>query len=341
MMKRTERRKMKKTKRKRFTFSIFFFISIFMFMIVFRHEDELTNEQRRAIESVTFTEEWTVHGHLPHDLVKNTVTLPATMKSRIIHRIMEEEPIHLLHLPSEQLASQSGTQAYGMPVGKNVLTSIYGDTNMGQLPHWYVKLASQLNEKYQEQDLIKLSLIPPSEVDRQVTETVKAEIEKTRSEEAERHQQIIAAHDAGESPSYFEEIKREDEEMISVYRDITKQIRSLKPDVILLDFELIVDHMQHEDFRISNSTDISLDETIDQTYEFLESLYRPIDRFTTYLLFSEDVYEKLGFEPTAQLEDSLALLAEQNDYLHFVHVSSYEDNESWMEEDILPLLYSE
>lgn len=339
MNKRADRRNVKKTKRKGVIFSVTFFIFIFMFMIVFRHDEELTNEQRRAIESVTFTEEWTLFGHLPPDLVKKTELLPATTKSRMVHRIMEEEPIHLLHLPSEELAaaSHSGAKAYSMSEGTSLLSTFRGDTSRGQLPPWYVKLADRLNEKYEEENLIQLSILPPSEVNRQVIETVKEEVEKKRTEEEARHQQIITAHDTGQSPSYFEEVRREDEEIISVYRDVAKEIRSLNPDIILLDFELIVDHMKDENFRITDSNDMSLDETIDQTYEFLESLYRPIDRFTTYLLFSEDVYEKLGFERTAHLEDSLALLAEQNDYLNIVHISTYENNESWMEEEILPL----
>jgi len=59
----------------------------------------------------------------------------------------------------------------------------------------------------------------------------------------------------------------------------------------------------------------------------------------TYILFSEDVFEKLGFEPTAHLEDSLALLAEQNQFVNIVQINLYIDNESWMEDEILPLFY--
>jgi len=304
-------------------------------MVAFRHEDEMTNEQRRAIESVTLTEEWTVHGHLPQYLVAATEGLPRSAQSRIIHRVMEEEPLQLLHLPSEELGTESRTQAYEISEDRRINVLAPAE----QLPTWYIELGNQLDAHYDEEEFVELGLLPSSEVNRQVNETIETEFLRKKEEQLERYQQEMTALELGETTTYSRERREQDTEPIPVYRDIAKEIRSLYPDVILLDFELIADHMQHKNFRVSETDTVNVEETMDQVYEFLESLYRPTDRFTTYILFSEDVFEKLGFEPTAHLEDSLALLAEQNEFVNIVHIKPYRDTETWMEDEILPLFY--
>ncbi|PYZ92534.1 hypothetical protein CR194_12755 [Salipaludibacillus keqinensis] len=331
----SQKRQKKRAKLLRTLLPILFFFAVFLFMVAFKHEDELSNAERRAMELVTFEEEWAVHGHLPEELVEATAGLVPPVKSRMIHRIMEEIPLHIVHLPSNDMAEHTGVESItGAPNDRpQFLTTVDERYSIGWFPTWMIELAHELDTAYNRKDLAELTVLHPTEALRIMNETLEGEEDRRTAQEEERRAMI----ESGKRPSFIEE-----EETIPVYQDVAAAIRTQHPDVLLLDFEAIVEHTQTEEFRIFEGGSVGVEDIIDQTYEFLETLYRPQDRFTTYLLFSEDMYDHLGFGPTDQLTDQLQLLAEQNEFVYFIPVSSYEESEQpyWEKEDILPLFYS-
>ncbi|MCE7792417.1 hypothetical protein K8O68_08310 [Salipaludibacillus sp. CUR1] len=319
-------------------FPLVFLTAVLLFMVVFRHEEEMTNAEKRAIESVTFEEEWARYGHLPVHLVEATEGLPSPLKSRIIHRMMDEIPLHVMQLPSEELAAETHGAFAGFTAGNEkdepvFFTTVNDETAMRDLPGWLVHFSNRFNEVYNTRDMLDITFLPPNEASRVIMETIEEEKEK-RLEEEELEQ-------AEGKPGVYSGFGEEEDEPIPVYRKIAKDIRAQSPDVVLLDFDLIAEHLEHDEVKIAEGGMTGVEETVDQTYEFLEALYRSIDTFTTYILFSDEVFEHLGLSPTEQLEDQLNLLADQNEYVHVVRIPSYnkEDEQEWAENHILPLFY--
>ncbi|SDZ46433.1 hypothetical protein SAMN05421736_113108 [Evansella caseinilytica] len=132
-------------------FPLLFFFSVFSFMLFFRHEIVFTKGDARSIESVTYSDEWLAAANIPEDLKVRTAAVDGPLRSRIIHRMMEEEKLTVVYVPSVYFAKLMAWEAES--------ESIFDGKTM---PTWAEKAALLVREKYHA-DLLQWKFFDPEQ----------------------------------------------------------------------------------------------------------------------------------------------------------------------------------
>ncbi|WP_088031955.1 hypothetical protein [Evansella clarkii] len=292
-------------------FPIIFFLAVFFFMVVFRHEEYLSGSESRQIEQVTFEEDWAEHGNIPEHLRDITRGLDGPLRSKIIHKVINGETLNVLYLPSTPFFERT------------VRTDIEE-----QQPLWLEKTEEILSDVY-KYDFVGLLVLPPDALRYELPED---------GEVIEDDDDLNDEAPYGELPAQEEEPDAPEPS----YLQSVRELRELEPDVILLDMALIAEHLDDSEYSVEGYTA--------QVLELLETLYRPRDRYFTYMLAGVELHEALFFErEDTTLNDHIERLSEQLDFgvkqavIDFERGAAYmpEDqlHERWARQVMVPLFY--
>lgn len=304
-------------------------------MLFFRHEVVFTQADERAIRDVTYGDEWIINANIPDDLREQTMDLDGPLRSKIIHRILGEEQLQVVYIPSSEVMESTGL----------------GDELAGlDLPPWAEKTKELLQEEY-DYDLLELSWIDPAYVapvypeGQDGEDFLEEEQQEDRQGGTEGRQQVDEEEgkvetdlleDGRTSWQNIDEYRPERVEMNEpqedrpIYLDAVQFIRAQNPDVILLDMGLIVEHFEDE---YPTYREVAL-----VTREFLRTLYRSNDRFYTFLLMENSVYDKLGYsERSENLDEYLENLTGQMDHVSVAYLDVEGINKQYRSHELAKL----
>lgn len=353
-------------------FAPVFFVAVMAMMLIFPTDPSLTSSQINSIEGVFLSsDEWLENNNISEEIKNSTDGLPPAQQSVMMRRFDAGEKPHVLFLGGQDFASESGIERLlgnryedeedlddhedPYAVGTSTVTPDEDEvppedwregqgSNWTDLPYWTQVLRDDLNAFYSGEDVIDLTTIHPDEVLSVIEYTER--VEEIRREEAdeERRELIQEYRDAGELPPSELNHGR-----MPVYPEITRDMRRMNPDVVIIDLHLFLDHLD-EGLVIEEDTN-DINEIIrGQLYDFLNNLYRGnTDHFTTYILFPGDISERLGIEGAASLfeslEEQISQLTIYNNHderqmSHLLRVPTYSETNAyrWTRDHISPLL---
>ena len=357
-------------------FAPFFFIAVMAMMIFLAPDQSLTGSQRTSIDGVFLSEDWIEESRISREIKDLTSGLSNVQQSVTMRRLDEEEPVHAVVLTGDSLADESdmprvmgnsyddeedpGDHEHPYALGLSTVTIDEEDPPAEQweehleadwfsFPDWVQGMRNGAVAHYGTDQAMDVTTVHPDEVKRVIeyTERVETYIRDERDEV--RSEQIKEAQEAGEVPP--EEL---DHGPMPVYSEIMRDIRRMNPDVVIIDMNLILDHLL-EGTHLSPGVDLDDSELdgqaiLNQTYDVLINLHRGnVDHFTTYLMYSDDMRERLPEGEVFNLREDLEALAGQftiyNDMqvVHLAPVNPYEELRPsfWGQREISPLLTGE
>ena len=177
--------------------------------------------------------------------------------------------------------------------------------NNGRPPEW-LEYTEQLLAKVYGYDLLNLTIFPPEALEYKLPELEEPE---------ERFDTNFPQMDRPEplEPSYM---------------DSVREIRSLEPDVILLDMSLLTEHLEEDELSVQDYSG--------QMLELLETMYNPRDRYYTYMLVNEDLHEGMRFDgENSMLNERIDKLSDQLKYGSKKEVMEFDYGAAYLEEDQL------
>ncbi|UCZ52989.1 hypothetical protein LGQ02_19760 [Bacillus shivajii] len=299
-------------------FPLLFFTLVFFFMFAFRHEDELTHAARESIELATYNEDWVIYGNIPNELRENTEGLVPPLRSKVIHRILRQEVLNVVYLPSPSFYVEAGMdQGEGM---------------------WRDKAMDWLHADYGH-EFVHIEVLPPDFFQKRLpNETFEEGI--WLIEEAEETGK-------GAVPLYTDEPG----EIEKTYVPSARALRSLEPDVVIFDVGLL--HEEGITVReFIDETVNALNAFYDSrgrffTYLLLnEALYEDLTLDEKERTTAEHFYMTESERVKTMIDDDFTRIAEQLDFADYketrrfdgVHETNEAKHERWAREEIVPLL---
>ncbi|AOM81625.1 hypothetical protein [Salisediminibacterium beveridgei] len=366
-------------------FAPVFFVAVMAMMLFLPPDPSLTTSQVNSIEGVFLSsDEWIENNNISQEIKDMTEGLPAAQRSLMMRRLNNEEPVHVVYLSGQDFAGETGIddrigeryewdeasegreeelddlEDHEDPyaVGQSTVTPDEEevpredwreglDYDWTDFPYWVQVLNDDVTTFYNTQQVMDFTTIHPDEVRSVIEYTERVETIRRDYLDEVRQDEIDDAQDAGELPP--PEI---DHGEMPVYSEITRDVRRMNPDVVIIDLHLLLDHIE-EGLRIEEGTNDINEIVRRQLYQFMDVLYRGnVDHFTTYFLYPSDINDRLNLGAEADLQEVIAEQISQltiyNHYderqmAHMVRIPAYSETHAyrWTREYISPLLTGE